>query len=260
MITADPERAFPEVLLCDADGCLFPSEEPAFEASALVTNAVLEGVGAGRRYEAEELRLQTTGKTFRTTITALLAAEGLVPRPGQLEDWVAAEREQVTAHLGAVLRPDPEVTEPLAHIAAEVRLAVVSSSALMRLDACFEVTGLAELLPASVRFSAEDSLRLPRSKPDPAVYVHALQTLGVPAASALAVEDSVPGAEAAVGAGIPTVGNLHFVAAGERAEREEGLRSAGVTAVVRSWAELGAWLSPGSERAGHAGAGAPTGR
>src|SRR5206468_6511581 len=32
----------PTILLCDADGNLFPSEEPAFEASAVVTNRYLE--------------------------------------------------------------------------------------------------------------------------------------------------------------------------------------------------------------------------
>ena len=37
-------------LLCDADGNLFPSEEPAFEASAEVTNAFLASLGIDRRY------------------------------------------------------------------------------------------------------------------------------------------------------------------------------------------------------------------
>ena len=39
----DPTPQLEQVryLLCDADGNLFPSEEPAFEASAEVTNAFL---------------------------------------------------------------------------------------------------------------------------------------------------------------------------------------------------------------------------
>ena len=34
-----------EAVLCDADGNLFPSEEPAFDASAEVTNAFLASLG-----------------------------------------------------------------------------------------------------------------------------------------------------------------------------------------------------------------------
>ena len=39
---------------------------------------------------------------------------------------------------------------------------------------------------------------VPRSKPDPAVYRHAAERLGVPVEQALAVEDSLPGAQSAV--------------------------------------------------------------
>ncbi|MDQ3725476.1 MAG: HAD family phosphatase, partial [Actinomycetota bacterium] len=91
-----------EALLCDADGCLFPSEEPAFEASAGVTNDLLEEIGHSRRFTAEELRLATTGQTFRTTAAALAAEEGKALDPEALERWVELERRAVTAHLGAV--------------------------------------------------------------------------------------------------------------------------------------------------------------
>ena len=37
-------------LLCDADGCLFPSEEPAFVASAKVTNDLLADLGVEKRF------------------------------------------------------------------------------------------------------------------------------------------------------------------------------------------------------------------
>lgn len=85
----------------------------------------------------------------------------------ELEQWVLQEREQVTAHLAATLRPDPEVLAPLQDLASRYALAAVSSSALKRLAGCFSATGLDPLIPASVRFSAEDSLPVPTSKPDP---------------------------------------------------------------------------------------------
>lgn len=241
-----------EALLCDADGCLFPSEGPAFDASAVVTNDFLAGLGASRRFTAEELRLATTGKNFRTTAAALAAEEGRRVPPGELERWVEAERETVTAHLRKVLRPDPRVFEPLGRLAEEHTLAVVSSSAMPRIDACLHATDLDHLFAENNRFSAESSLPVPASKPDPAIYVHALEQLRLEPGAALAIEDSVPGALAAVGAGCRTIGNVMFVPAGERVERKAALECAGVDGVVSSWEELALLL--GSFEASGAGA------
>jgi HAD superfamily hydrolase (TIGR01509 family) len=227
------------VLLLDADGNLFPSEEPAFEASVGVTNRFLASLGVETRYTAEYLLANTTGKNFRTTAGDLAAANG-VPTVGQavLDDWVAEEKSVVSGYLGEVLRPDPAVQEPLRRLARAYELAVVSSSALTRLDSCFRATGLADLVPAGRRFSAEDSLPTPVSKPDPAVYRCALNALGIVADQAFAIEDSVPGVQAAVAAGIPTIGNLAFVPAETRTARRTQLFDAGAHAVVESWTEL----------------------
>ncbi|WP_239522742.1 HAD family hydrolase [Geodermatophilus sabuli] len=231
-----------EALLCDADGNLFPSEEPAFVASAEVTNRFLAELGSEQRFTAEQLRLATTGMNFRTT-SRRLAAEAGHP-DADVEPWVAEEKRAVTAHLGATLTPHPQTSDALTSLAAHLRLAAVSSSALIRLAACFTATGLDELIPPAVRFSAEDSLPVPTSKPDPAVYLHACDRLGIAPETGLAVEDSVPGALSAVRAGCPTVGNLLFVPEAERAERAAALTDAGVLVVVESWQQLADLLLP----------------
>jgi beta-phosphoglucomutase-like phosphatase (HAD superfamily) len=241
------------VLLLDADGNLFPSEGPAFDASADVTNRFLASLGVPTRYTAEYLLATTTGKNFRTTAADLAAAHGVPVDPAVLDTWVAEERDVVSDHLGRVLRPDPAVLDPLHRLAARYRLAAVSSSALSRLDKCFRAAGLAGLIPPERRYSAEDSLPRPTSKPDPAVYRFAVEQLGVRADQAVAVEDSVPGAQSAVAAGIPTVGNVVFVPPGKRAGRGAALAAAGVRAIVRSWDELAAALldgGPGPDQAG----------
>ncbi|MCU1692421.1 MAG: hypothetical protein JWM64_1512 [Frankiales bacterium] len=253
-------------LLLDADGNLFPSEEPAFVASADVTNAFLAAIGLDVRFDAEELRLATTGKNFRTTAVDLAVTHGVpvdaslaarhpqsvtadpVLTPEVLEHWVQEEKLQVTRYLGEVLRPDPGVVEPLRRLSAGYGLAAVSSSATGRLAACFTATGLDDLVPARLRYSAEDSLPVPTSKPDPAVYLHACAQLGITPSQGLAVEDSVVGATSAVAAGIPTVGNLQFVQLPEREEREALLRDAGVDAVVTSWSELEQLLAEPARR------------
>lgn len=227
------------VVLCDADGNLFPSEEPAFVASSQVTNRFLAEHGVQRRYGAEELRLAATGMSYRLVLASLAREHGVPPlEPVELERWVEVEKEAVTAYLREVLHPDPEVLGPLAVLAGRRGLAAVSSSADARIAACFEVTGMAEHFPPARRFSAEDSLPVPTSKPDPAIYAYALRALGLEPHQAVAVEDSVTGATSAVAAGIPTIGNLQFVQPAERDERRRLLVDVGVVAVVADWAEI----------------------
>ena len=250
-------------LLCDADDNLFGSERPAFDASTDVTNRFLARFGVTAPLSSEELRKRAVGKNFRTTALDLAVQcgvpleatvaqgrpEALVASAGdvasgnslsadELEQWVREERERVTAHLAATLTPDPEVLEPLRDLAARYALAAVSSSATKRLRGCFAATGLDSLLPEAVTFSAEDSLPVPTSKPDPAVYLHAGQVLGVEAEQGLAIEDSVAGVSSAVAAGYATVGNLMFVLPDERDCRRAELIEAGAVAITDSWRAL----------------------
>jgi beta-phosphoglucomutase-like phosphatase (HAD superfamily) len=229
-------------LLCDADGTLFASEEPAFEASVRVTNSCLERWGAAERFTAEQLRLAANGQSFRLTLTGLARAHGLPVQSAafarDLETWVAEENGIVTRHLAAVLQPDETVRGPLVELQRTFGLALVSSSALTRIDASLQSTGLDDLFPVDRRFSAQDSLPVPTSKPDPAVYQLALGQLRLAPRGAVAVEDAVPGARSAVAAGLYTVGMLCFVPPAERAQRVLDLQRAGVSALVDSWTEL----------------------
>ena len=225
-------------LLCDADGTLFPSEEPAYAASADVTNRFLAELGAERPYSPTELQSMTNGKNFRAAAQELAQGYGRQLDPDDLHQWVAEEKDVVTAHLRTVLRPDPQVRDSLVTLAERFVLSAVTSSASSRLDACLEVTDLSKFFEPERRFSAEDSLDVPTSKPDPAVYVLAGQRLGVTPDQAVAVEDSINGTLSAVAAGFPTIGTVQFVPEAERSARTEALREAGAVAVVSSWAEI----------------------
>jgi HAD superfamily hydrolase (TIGR01509 family) len=250
-------------LLCDADDNLFGSERPAFDASTEVTNRFLARFGVTAPLSSEELRKRAVGKNFRNTALDL-AVQCEVPmdkalthgRPAavvasaadlaggnalsadELEQWVLEERERVTAHLAVTLKPDPRVLEPLRDLASRYALAAVSSSATKRLRACFAATGLDALISEAATFSAEDSLPVPTSKPDPAVYRHCGQVLGVAAEQGLAIEDSVAGVRSAVAAGYATVGNLLFVLPDEQECRRAELIDAGAVAITDSWRAL----------------------
>lgn len=250
-------------LLLDADDNLFPSEAPAFDASAEVTTRFLARFGVNSPLSGDELRKKAVGKNFRSTATDLAVlsgvpfekaladkrpdaqvasdgdlADGRALTADELEQWVRQEREHVTAHLAVTLKPDPDVLAPLGDLAPRFALAAVSSSALVRLKASFTAAGLDELVPETVRFSAEDSLAVPISKPDPAVYLEAGRVLGVDGPHGLAVEDSVPGVSSAVAAGYYAVGNVMFVPADEKQSRTQELLDAGAVAVTDSWRAL----------------------
>jgi HAD superfamily hydrolase (TIGR01509 family) len=157
---------------------------------------------------------------------------------------VAEEKRAVSAHLAATLRPHPPTSRALTALSGHLELAAVSSSALARLAGCFTATELDELIPPVRRYSAEDSLPTPTSKPHPAVYLHACADLGIEPEEGLAVEDSVPGVRSAVAAGCPTVGNLIFVPPAEQAERAAALTDAGALTIVSSWQELADLVLP----------------
>jgi HAD superfamily hydrolase (TIGR01509 family) len=225
-------------ILCDADGTLFPSEEPAFVASAVVTRSFAARFGLGGDYSAESLRIATTGQNFRSTARALLSDAQVEVSDGELESWVDQERAAVTAHLARALSPQPDVLAAVARLASNYQLAAVSSSALSRLRACFRASGLDRAFPPERTFSAESSLPVPTSKPDPAIYRFALHALGIDPTAALAIEDSATGARSAVAAGIPTFGLVQFFPATERQQRAEQLYDAGCGYVASNWSEL----------------------
>ena len=87
-------------LLCDADGNLFPSEEPAFDASAEVTNAFLASVGIERRYTPDELRAVATGMNFRSTGLKLAADAGVTDAGKAIALGVGAGLGSIGAGIG----------------------------------------------------------------------------------------------------------------------------------------------------------------
>lgn len=118
-------------------------------------------------------------------------------------DWDMIEPERMAAEYALAdeqpLLPGVETLLADAE-AAGVRLAIASSSSERWVRHHLERLGIAGRFEAlATRHDVE------RTKPDPALYLLALERLGVDALEAFAVEDSVHGVAAARAAGMPVV-------------------------------------------------------
>uniref|UniRef100_A0A0B7KFA2 FCP1 homology domain-containing protein n=1 Tax=Bionectria ochroleuca TaxID=29856 RepID=A0A0B7KFA2_BIOOC len=107
---------------------------------------------------------------------------------------------------------------------------------LMEEDAV--IAKLKEFFKGDVVFSAATSLEKPTSKPDPAIYLHALKKLGRAAGETVAIEDSKSGTLSGTRAGIKVVGYVGPYADDKKAEMEQVLRDAGAVIVMRDWSEF----------------------
>jgi len=87
-------------------------------------------------------------------------------------------------------------------IAANVRLGVCTTSNPKFIDAVLDLFG-AERKAAFEFVHAGDVVS--KKKPDPEIYLLALETLGLPASDCVVIEDSRNGLLAATGAGLPTL-------------------------------------------------------
>lgn len=178
-------------ILFDCDGVLIDTEIVAAE---VVTNWLnSEGVDI----DTESFISDYTGKTF-TDILKILKSKRLLA-----EDIETAEAVKfMDAEIRRNMRPIAGVDQMLASV--PFTSSMVSNSAA---DYVFEAIQMLEanhIFEERV-FSAE---MVPKGKPDPAVYLLALETLGLDKNEVMVVEDSVAGVTASVAAGLKTLAFL----------------------------------------------------
>lgn len=232
-------------LLFDCDNTLVLSEELAFEACADMFNQIFEKYGLEERFTGETLIAKYVGQNFRGMLNTAQANNNFTIDPAELESFIANEEKAVIAKLhSGGLKPCEGVDEVLAKLAAEGRykLSVVSSSAINRVYASVDIVGQDKYFPRDVIYSANSSLPVPTSKPDPAIYLWALDKLGVKAEEAVAIEDSRSGTLAGTRAGIKVVGYVGPYPAAEQEEMVKVLTEAGAVAIMRHWSEFPAIL------------------
>ncbi len=129
-----------------------------------------------------------------------------------------------TAH--ALIAAQPPIVPGCARLISELSgrgytLALASSSSRRNVDTFLSATGTSSAF--SVVLSGDD---VRSAKPDPDIYLQALERLGASAAAAVVVEDAVAGVKAGVAAGARVI-------AVEGTAPADGLLAAGAERVVR---------------------------
>ena len=116
----------------------------------------------------------------------------------------------------------------------QIPKAVVSNSSLQRLSYALNATKLIRFFDPHKLYSAEF---VPKPKPDPDIYLWALQQTGFDRESTIAIEDSFAGVTAAVAAGLTVLG---FCGASHIQEgHAEKLLQIGAFATAKTMDELG---------------------
>ncbi|RJE20572.1 HAD superfamily hydrolase [Aspergillus sclerotialis] len=225
----------------DCDNTLVLSEELAFEACADLANEILEKRGFSDRYTGEQLIQDFVGQNFRGMMISLQAKYKFELSKEELEYYVKEEENQVIAKLNAKAKPCVGANEELQKLydSKKYGLAVVSSSALRRVQASIKKVGQDKYFNPNHVFSAASSLSKPTSKPDPAIYLHALEVFNRKPEQVVAVEDSKSGTLSALRAGMPVIAYVGCYNGDEKKDEiAKRLTDLGAKTVMRDWSEF----------------------
>lgn len=199
----------PRLVVFDCDGVLVDTEPP----QAVVLAAVLAEHGAP--VTPDDVLGRYTGFALEAIADDLAERIGVRLPAG----WAQVFRDR----RGPAFEEAGIDAIPGARAAVEavrdagVPYGVASQGRLDKTALTLRLSGLADLFPEDVRFSAD---QVARPKPAPDLFLHAARALGGDPGRTVVVEDSVPGATAARAAGMRVLG---FAADGD----PEALRAVG---------------------------------
>jgi HAD superfamily hydrolase (TIGR01509 family) len=208
------------LLIFDCDGVLVDSELLANEALAELISAL------GHPMTTQQALQIFSGLRLGDV---LKSAEALLSFPVPA-DRGAAAGQRLFERFRRELQPVKGVREALDML--PFPRCVASSSSRERLELSIEVTGLKKLFGENV-FSAD---QVEHGKPAPDLYFFAASSLGVTPANCVVIEDSTLGIQAAISAGMKTIG---FAGASHATvELAQRLKEAGANIVIAAMSDL----------------------
>jgi HAD superfamily hydrolase (TIGR01509 family) len=178
-----------DLVIFDCDGVLVDSE--VISADVLIAELACIGIGIDRAY----VRRHFLGRSFPKVASTIRDAFP-VPLP---DDFEARYRRVLLKRFEDELRPTPGLEPVLAGLA--VAKCVATSSSPPRVSRSLAITGLDRYFGQNV-FTAS---QVERGKPFPDLFLLAAREMGAPPRRVLVVEDSEPGVQAAIAAGMHVV-------------------------------------------------------
>ncbi|MBF0146176.1 MAG: HAD family phosphatase [Magnetococcales bacterium] len=180
-----------EAVIFDMDGVLWQSDRVHAEAYARVLTenhlpVVDYATLAGRR----------TDQVFRQ----MLMARGRLGDEGEVARLTRQKQAHALRMLAVHPPIDPDGVEVVRTLSCRMKVALASSASSAGVELFLRTSGLAQAF--SVVLSGED---VRQAKPDPEIYLLALEKLGVVADRAVVIEDSLNGIVAARRAGIAVI-------------------------------------------------------
>ena len=179
-----------ELVLFDLDGVLVDSEP----ISTRVLMGVLAEVGLPMNAEATER--QFMGRSRAESLVWIEQQIGRAVPENFMDHW----QQQVFEAFRRELRPVPGIEAALDQLT--VPACVASGSDPARIQLSLELTGLLPRFAGRI-FSAS---QVARGKPAPDLFLFAARALGVAPERSLVVEDSLPGVQAGMAAGMKVLG------------------------------------------------------
>jgi len=237
-----PFHQHPKMVLFDHDGTVVDSETIALESAWRLTNQVAREFAGAQHYELDEFVKSFAGKPYREILKKIYADSVTTLNERDIDFLVAEEEKRAIERLSVEAKATEGTPEVLSYLRDDgFEYALVSNSSLQRLSACLTAATLTDYFPSEQIFSAHDSLPVPRPKPLPDIYLHAVKCLDTNVSDCVAVEDSLSGVKAAVAAGIGQiigyVGGTH-INEDERRSRADALQSAGAHQVIERMHDL----------------------
>jgi HAD superfamily hydrolase (TIGR01509 family) len=209
-----------ELIIFDCDGVLVDSEP-------IINLAYQEALNeCGFRITSQEYMDRFSGMSDEETFRIIEQQWGR-PLPADFERRVTA---LVDARCETSLTTTPGVDEALAAI--RIPVCVASSGVPDRIRTSLRIVGLLDHFEPHL-FSAT---AVQRGKPAPDLFLHAARSMGAARSRCLVVEDSVPGVQAGIAAGMTVIG---YCGGGHcRADHADILRGQGATRIIADMREL----------------------
>jgi HAD superfamily hydrolase (TIGR01509 family) len=183
----------PSLVIFDCDGVLVDTEPVANRLLARVLSE------EGFQISYEECRRLFVGRTMDAVRAHVEAALGRALRA----DWTTFIRDRTLEAFAAGIEPVPGACDVIHALRARaLPYCVASSGKFEKMRFTLGMTGLLPLVE-DVLFSAEE---VRAGKPAPDLFLHAASRMGHEPSRCLVIEDSVPGVQAAVAAGMAVVG------------------------------------------------------